>query len=697
MHKKEIPNKYRPDIDGLRAVAVLSVIIFHYFPTLLPGGFVGVDVFFVISGFLISGILFQSFDQGTFSILEFYNRRIRRIFPSLSVVLISVFIFGWLCLLPDELQQLARHTASSAGFIQNFNLWRESGYFDHANETKPLLHIWSLGVEEQFYFIWPLLLWGIAKIKDKSRFKDHKRIFFLSTIILVFFASFILNLNQIKTDPVKTFYLPHFRFFELALGGILSWVILYGSNFFKLPIDANKWFISNWLKRIEINNVLSFAGLFILIIVFFQFSKETSFPGKNALVPAVATCLIIFAGTGSWLNRKILSNKALVWFGLISYPLYLWHWPILSFGRIFDGEMPRFEFRIIAIVVSIILSWLTVKYIEKPFRFGTSQVGLKIFALCSLIFVIGSFGLFAAKMDFSDTHSFEKLPIKRKGAEFAVGFSFNWFQGKNDWLFLGNAFDSNVEKLIKAKQPSESEIQAIENPLVQLTSIGAKFGTKIALIIGPDKASIYPEFLPDEFVPSHKKRISYFLERLSRIPNLTIYNPTNDLLKLKETEGILYWRTDTHWNHKGAFLVFEGFAQLFGLPIPQVSFKHNKTFSGDLIGISKLQDFPTHIDDNWEVVWQNIPNWNETEIPNEPDSPFAKPSIVTNQQSITNKRIWVVGDSFTNGLKQYINATFQEIRYVGHWSRKLKNLSNELKSVNSKPDMIILVIVERSF
>lgn len=166
MSENTLHPKYRPDIDGLRAIAVLSVVIYHAFPSKLTGGFLGVDIFFVISGFLISTILFQNIDRGSFSIGDFYIRRIRRIFPAHALVLISVLAFGWFCLFPDELQQLGKHTASSAGFIQNFTLWKEAGYFDNASETKPLLHIWSLGIEEQFYFLWPLLLWGASKLSE---------------------------------------------------------------------------------------------------------------------------------------------------------------------------------------------------------------------------------------------------------------------------------------------------------------------------------------------------------------------------------------------------------------------------------------------------------------------------------------------------------------------------------------------------
>ncbi len=205
--------KYRPDIDGLRAVAVLSVVAFHAFPAWMKGGFIGVDVFFVISGFLITTIIFENLDRGTFSFAEFYARRIKRIFPALLLVLVASFAFGWFSLLADEYKQLGKHIAAGAGFVSNLVLWSELGYFDNSAETKPLLHLWSLGIEEQFYIAWPFFLW----LAWKRNFS------FLTLTILVAFLSFYLNFNGIKKDAVATFYSPQTRFWELLAGSILAW------------------------------------------------------------------------------------------------------------------------------------------------------------------------------------------------------------------------------------------------------------------------------------------------------------------------------------------------------------------------------------------------------------------------------------------------------------------------------------------
>lgn len=221
MINKTIDFKYRPDIDGLRAIAVLSVVFFHAIPDYWTGGFAGVDVFFVISGFLISNIIIQNIDNNTFRISDFYQRRVRRIFPALIFILLVVLIIGWICLLPEELKQLGKHIAASVGFSQNLILWKEAGYFDIASEFKPLLHVWSLGVEEQFYLVWPIFLVLIGKVFRKKRW------IYLSATILVFIISFYFFLNMVREDFTKAFYLPQYRFWEMASGGILALVVLY--------------------------------------------------------------------------------------------------------------------------------------------------------------------------------------------------------------------------------------------------------------------------------------------------------------------------------------------------------------------------------------------------------------------------------------------------------------------------------------
>lgn len=374
--------KYRADIDGLRAIAVLFAVGFHAAPDIFKGGFVGVDIFFVISGFLISTIIFENLERGSFSFIEFYIRRIKRIFPALLVVLIASFTLGWFALLPDEYMQLGKHIASGSGFISNLILWSESGYFDNAAENKPLLHLWSLGIEEQFYIIWPLLLF----------FGWKKRFNFLLITLTVGALSFALNIKGIQTDTVATFYSPQTRFWELLIGSLLAWTTLYKQDLLSQPKS------DSWLNRTTRCNAQSLLGATLIATAVLITTKNGLFPGWLALLPTMGTLLIISAGPQAWLNKIVLTKRILVWFGLISYPLYLWHWPLLSFARIAAGKVPSFETRILAIVIAVILAWLTYTLIEKPVRFGKHS-RVKTVILVLLMGIMGSVGYSTYKYD----------------------------------------------------------------------------------------------------------------------------------------------------------------------------------------------------------------------------------------------------------------------------------------------------------
>ena len=314
------------------------MVLFHAFPGLIRGGFIGVDIFFVISGYLISTIIFENLDRGSFSFREFYVRRIKRIFPALIVVLLACFAFGWFALLADEFNQLGKHIAAGAGFVSNIVLWGEAGYFDNSAETKPLLHLWSLGIEEQFYIVWPLLLWFAWKRKFNL----------LTIAVLIAIISLALNIKGIKKDAVATFYSPQTRFWELLFGSVLAWFSLYKKGAFAHIKDNIDAFLASVIYRDKqesngqtLANVLSFLGLLLLIYGLWRIKKTLDFPGKWALVPVLGATLIIAAGAKAWANRIILSNKVAVWFGFISFPLYLWHWPILSYGRIVYSGTPQ--------------------------------------------------------------------------------------------------------------------------------------------------------------------------------------------------------------------------------------------------------------------------------------------------------------------------------------------------------------------
>ena len=355
--------KYRADIDGLRAVAVLAVLGFHAFPYWFSGGFVGVDIFFVISGFLISTIIFQNLGVGGFSYVEFYARRIKRIFPALIIVLSFVLIAGWFVSLPVEYRQLGKHVSAGSSFISNFVLRSESGYFDSSADTKPLLHLWSLAIEEQFYILWPLLLvvWT-------------RKVRFLWIIPVIAVGSFVFNMTVIDADPVRAFYSPLSRFWELMIGGMLAQLLLFR------PLMIGRY-----------RNVQSFIGFTLIVCSVFLLNRNASYPGWRALLPTVGTFLVISAGSRAFLNRHLLGNRVAVWVGSISYPLYLWHWPLLSFAFVEHAATPSRSIRIGILSLSFVLAWLTYRFVETPVRTSRNIQSVPIFLLLA-IGMIGVFG-----------------------------------------------------------------------------------------------------------------------------------------------------------------------------------------------------------------------------------------------------------------------------------------------------------------
>jgi peptidoglycan/LPS O-acetylase OafA/YrhL len=364
--------KYRPDIDGLRAIAVLSVVIFHAFPHALASGFIGVDIFFVISGYLISSIIFENSDRGSFSFGQFYGRRIKRIFPALTLVLLSCLVFGWFGLLGDEFKQLGKHIAAGAGFVSNFFFWQEVGYFNNAAETKPLLHLWSLGIEEQFYIFWPLLVWVTWRRK---------------TLFLVLFSALLLgslayNVYLVRPDPTATFYSPATRIWELLVGVLLAYI----------STQARAGTAKPWQFSDSIRQAASTLGVILLVFAFFKIDNGRPFPGTWALFPVLGSFLLIFAGPTVWFNRFVLSNRLLVWVGLISFPLYLWHWPMLSLMRIIESEAPETAYRAVAVGLSVLLAWMTYYFVEKPIR-TNGKSSLKITVLTACIAALGLAGL----------------------------------------------------------------------------------------------------------------------------------------------------------------------------------------------------------------------------------------------------------------------------------------------------------------
>jgi peptidoglycan/LPS O-acetylase OafA/YrhL len=358
------PHNYRPDIDGLRAFAVMSVVLYHAFPQVVRGGYVGVDIFFVISGFLISKNVFAEIAEERFSFAKFYERRVRRIFPALAVCLAAVLAYGFVCLMPFELARLGKHVFFGAGFLSNIALWSEAGYFDAAATSKPLLHLWSLGIEEQFYIVWPALLWMAFRIKAAMA----------RLLAVLFLASFAFNVVLAHTNISDDFYLPVSRFWELLAGAGLAWW---------RPI------IREPLRRSSI----SLAGLAALLTSAALFTPEMRFPGWPALLPVAGTTAIILVGPEAAVNRTVLCNGAAVFIGLISYPLYLWHWPLISYAYVMRSGKPPTALMAAALVAfSFLLAWATYRFIEYPIRYGTRRRYLSpIVALC--VAALGACGL----------------------------------------------------------------------------------------------------------------------------------------------------------------------------------------------------------------------------------------------------------------------------------------------------------------
>jgi peptidoglycan/LPS O-acetylase OafA/YrhL len=371
---------YRKDIDGLRAIAVLSVIAFHASPVRFSGGFVGVDIFFVISGYLISTIIISSLENKDFRFSDFYIRRIRRILPALILVLATTFALGWVLLMPEKYMLLGKHIAGASIFISNFILSEEIGYFDIDASIKPLLHIWSLAVEEQFYLVWPLALW--------AAWKQNINLLFLILVIGV--GSFIANIVLVHSDPSGTFFLSSTRFWELLTGGVLAYFTIRKLNI--IPVNLRHLsFFSSSMRGDSYNNTKSLVGLGLIAFGVFWLNSRYAFPGWWALLPTTGAALLISSGPHSHVNKYLLSRRIFVWFGLISYPLYLWHWPLLAFLRMSDAYTPL-ENRILSVLFSIGLAWLTYRFVEHPLRFGGAARAKALLLVVGLV-LIGVIGL----------------------------------------------------------------------------------------------------------------------------------------------------------------------------------------------------------------------------------------------------------------------------------------------------------------
>ena len=358
--------RYRPEIDGLRAVAVIGVVMFHL-GLGFPGGFVGVDVFFVISGYLITGILLRQLNEGRFSLVDFWARRVRRIAPAALVMVVVTLLIGGFLQTPDRYASLARSAMAHVVMASNCYFTRDQGYFAESSDLEPLLHTWSLSVEEQFYLIFPLLMVFVWK-------RWNGRIFLLMAVAAV--ASFAWSLVEVPSDPQAAFFLLPSRGWELLAGAMLA--AIPASGMARRPRE-----------------VVSALGLILVLAPMFLFGKETAFPGPAAIPPVLGAALLIYAG-GATLAGRVLSARPLVGIGLISYSLYLWHWPLTVFAREVSFELPLM-WKLAILVASLTLGYLSWRWIETPFRtgsfLGTKKRSLRFGALSAVLLFSTAWGI----------------------------------------------------------------------------------------------------------------------------------------------------------------------------------------------------------------------------------------------------------------------------------------------------------------
>nr|WP_041756874.1 acyltransferase family protein [Bradyrhizobium sp. ORS 278] len=402
---------HRRDIDGLRAVAVLAVVFFHATPRRPLGGFVGVDVFFVISGFLITSIIMKNMQQGKFSFAEFYARRIRRLFPALAIVMTASLAVGWTMLFPDEYWMLGKHALAGSSFVSNLVFWSEANYFDAAAGAKPFLHLWSLGIEEQYYLICPAILWLAVRL----------RLNLVTLTITGLLLSLFVCTDIVRYNPTAAFYSPLTRSWELFMGGLLALLTIraaadpghpFGE---RLAANLTPVLFNPSGPRIQVEQLRTAASIagFVLVAYSIIDLRSEHFPGWAALAPTVGTTLLIAAGPETWINRNLLGNRVMVWLGLISYPLYLWHWPLLSFAYIRDQQWPAAPLALAIVALSVVLAWLTYVVVERPIR-AIKRPAAVTGGLVAAMVAIGAFGAF----DFTNGGFSSRLKDRQQFADY---------------------------------------------------------------------------------------------------------------------------------------------------------------------------------------------------------------------------------------------------------------------------------------
>ncbi len=489
--------KYRAEIDGLRTLAVLPVIAYHLGIPGISGGFTGVDIFFVISGYLISGIIYRDFLENKFSYLDFYKRRCLRILPPLLIVLISTYFIGYNFLLPHQLVELGKSGVAAILFSSNFFFWSQSGYFDGPAEMKPLLHTWSLAVEEQFYILFPIFLMAALK---------YVRIKIIYLIVLIIIMSFALSFVGVKVRPNMAFYFLPTRAWELGVGAFLA-------------ISSTEKFISSQNKFVV--NILSVMGLLLIFIGFFWLNSTKPFPSYNALYPCIGAALIISTGKDAIVG-KILSLKPVVYIGMISYCLYLWHWPIIVYTNLLLALSPHNKIFFVLVttfglsVLSRYLIELPVKKYSKLIRpirivqYSASSI-LLLAALSSIFIFIPHYGRAFSKeaiamSDFANYRLSDEYNYQfRLGSCFINGnngmpdvFDKNAClvtqKNKRNYILIGDSHGAHLWRAISNAAGSDVN-------LIQVTASGCKPIEKQDI---NNKCSQLMSFIYDKFIENNK-------------------------------------------------------------------------------------------------------------------------------------------------------------------------------------------------
>lgn len=439
---------YRREIDGLRSFAVLPVVLFHAGFATFGGGYVGVDIFFVISGYLISTIIFSELAQGKFSLLNFYERRARRILPALFFVVLVSWLLAWALLLPSDMKEFSESIVAVFTFVSNILFWRTSGYFDADTELKPLLHTWSLALEEQYYVFFPVALMGLWRFGRKAVW-----LVLVAATVLSFAAAQWGSLN----DPTAAFYLLPTRGWELLFGAMAALLL------------AKRRIVG---FRPGLDELGSATGLLLIGWATLMFNKDTPFPGVYALAPTLGATLIILCATPHTVVGRLLGSRILVMVGLVSYSTYLWHQPLLAFARHFHEGEPTHSVMSCLVALSVILGYLTWRYVEQPFRdrrrFARKSIFVASAGFSAAFILLGVFGMstsgFASRYQEGEDRQLATLQKRVVGRYVSRRFNalalkaFDPADSRRRVLIIGDSFAQDLVNAV-AESPLNAKIQ----------------------------------------------------------------------------------------------------------------------------------------------------------------------------------------------------------------------------------------------